>query len=337
MKIREELKRLLQKYVINNILYKILAIVFAFTLWLVILNITDPEYSRTFNNITVKVENEQLVLDGTHVYTITSGETTSITVTGKRSIISGLTANDFAVTANFAELSITNAAPITAELTGTKSRYASQISIVAKDTSMIISLEEMKSKQIPVEIQYFGEPIDGMVVDEANLSPKKVTISAAESVVDSAEQAIVTANYADIADNSILELEPVVYGENGNIIKLTGDTTLDTEYIDVEFKVTYEKQVAIKLEASGTPKAGYELSGIELSQDTITLKGEKEVIVGLDSIIIDGSAVDISDKDADFDVEVDVTPFLPEGVTVYGESPTLTAAVKISKAETASK
>ena len=83
-----KLRRILRKYIINNIGYKILAVVFSFLLWLVILNITDPEYTRTISNIPVQVVNENLVLDGDHVYTISSGDVTSIILTGKRSIIS---------------------------------------------------------------------------------------------------------------------------------------------------------------------------------------------------------------------------------------------------------
>ncbi|MBR6349043.1 MAG: hypothetical protein IKR67_00695, partial [Lachnospiraceae bacterium] len=81
-------KEILQKWVINNIGYKVLALVFAFVLWLVIVNLTDPTVSLTISNIDVEILNEDAVADGSHVYTIESGKVISVTVSGKRSIVS---------------------------------------------------------------------------------------------------------------------------------------------------------------------------------------------------------------------------------------------------------
>ena len=142
------LRKISRKYIFHNFGYKILAVIFAFVLWLVVLNITDPETTRTFSNIPIQILNEDKVLDGTHVYTISSGEYTSVSVTGKRSIITALSLSDFQATADFSELSITNAVPIKVELKGDKQRYSGQLTYYTKDTSMLINLENMTSKQI---------------------------------------------------------------------------------------------------------------------------------------------------------------------------------------------
>ena len=65
-----KVKMFLQKWIVNNIGFKILALVFAFVLWLVITNTTDPVTTRTITGIPVQIENESMVLDGSRVYTI---------------------------------------------------------------------------------------------------------------------------------------------------------------------------------------------------------------------------------------------------------------------------
>lgn len=326
-------RRILRKYIINNIGYKILAIVFSFFLWLVILNNTDPEKTRTISNIPVQIINEDLVLDGEHVLTISSGEVTSVILTGKRSIISSLTADDFSVTADFEELSITNAVPIKVALKGDKARYSNQISMTTRDSSMIISLEEMASKQIPVELEYKGEPLDSVLIEEANLYPKKLTINAPQSITDSAERAVVTVNYAEVSDDTILYLTPSVRDVNDNPIKDSPDISLDESQIIVEFKTSAKKNVPLSVRYSGKPAEGYVASDPELSQDFMAVKGPKEDIDALETIEIPAELLDISGATEDVVEEIDVTPYLPENITVYGESPTMTVTIHISPAD----
>jgi len=316
-------QKILRKYIINNIGYKILAVVFSFLLWLVILNITDPEYTRTLANIPVQIRNENLVLDGTHVYTIASGDVTNVIVTGKRSIISTLTPTDFIVTADFEELSITNAAPIRVELRSDKARYASQISMTTRDTSMIINLEEMTQEQLPVTLEYIGTGPEDIVIDEANLYPKKVTLDAPQSIIDAAETAVVYADLSQITSDTELFLTPELRDADGAPVKITPDTTLDVDEIMAEFRTSVKKSVPIDISVLGTPAAGYAVSDIELSQDTIVVKGPKDVISTLESIVLPPELLDITGASEDVGVELDITPYLPDQVVVYGESPML--------------
>lgn len=327
-------RNILKKYIINNIGYKILAVVFSFLLWLVILNTTDPDYTRTISNIPVQILNENMILDGTHVYTISSGKNTNVVVTGKKSIVSTLNADDFLVTADFAELSITNAVPIKVELTGDKLRYSGQITYSAKDTSMLINLENMTSRQLQVDLEYRGEPEEDIVIDEANISPKKVTLNAPESISDSADKIVVTTNYAGITSDVTQTLTPVILTASGEVIEQGGNVSLEDTEISVEFKVSNKKDVQILANTSGTVAEGYVFDGLELSQDTISVKGPKDAIRSLNRIVIPGEAVKLSGAKEDFNVEIDVSPFLPENVIVYGESSMVTVTVKVREAQT---
>lgn len=331
-----KLKQILKKFIINNIGYKLLAVVFSFLLWVVILNNTDPEYTRTITNIPVKIINEQAVLDGTHVYTIASGETTSAIVTGRRSIISALSADDFLVTADFQQLSLTNAAPIKAELTGDKLRYSGQVELNTKDTSMVINLEDMTSRQMQVEVEYRGELPDNIVIDEANIFPKKVTLEAPESIAGSAAKVVVVANAQMIKSDMEMTLKPIIKNANGSEIKQEGDVSLDTQEALVEFKVSNKKDIPIVVNVSGRLEEGLRFEGLELSQDYTTVKGPAESVRSLNRVVIPYGVINLSELKGDYDFEIDLTPYLPEDVTVYGESPMIMVTVKISEEETVS-
>lgn len=328
-------RKILQKYIINNIGYKILAVVFSFLLWLVILNITDPEYTRTLSNIPVQIRNERLVLDGDHVYTIASGDVTNVIVTGKRSIISTLTVNDFVISADFEELSITNAVPIKVELRSEKARYSSQISMTTTDTSMIINLEEMDSVQLPVTLEYRGSLPENIVIEEANPSPKKVVLQAPQSVTESAKDAVVYVDQSLITEDMEMFLTPEIRTLDGAPLKPGTDSSLDTEGILVEFRTSAKKNVPISVHYHGEPAAGYVLTNVELSQDTIAVKGPVDILDGLGSIELPPELLDLTGADGPISMEVDITPWLPEGVVVYGESSMFTVTADVMSREEA--
>lgn len=88
------------KTLVNNIGYKILAVVFAFILWLVVYNIDDPNKTVRFTT-NVMVENESAITDMNKCYEVLNGtNTVTFSVTAKRSVINKLEDTDFIATAD---------------------------------------------------------------------------------------------------------------------------------------------------------------------------------------------------------------------------------------------
>ena len=168
----------LKKFVTYNVGYKIMAIVFAFILWLVVVNIQNPASPRTFTNIPVEITNEESVLDGGHIYTVRSGKNATITVAGTRSVLANLSAADFEAVADFSSLSLTNAAPITVTLSSDKARYESQVDITLKTPSMVIDIEDLVTQEYPVQVHYIGNKPEGLMIDKVEIAPETLTVSA---------------------------------------------------------------------------------------------------------------------------------------------------------------
>ncbi|MCD8148354.1 MAG: hypothetical protein LUE92_02080, partial [Clostridiales bacterium] len=86
--------------VTNNFWLKILSIVFAVILWLVIVNVEDPEKSVSFS-VSVDIVNTEYLTDIGKTYEVLDDtDTISFTVTGQRSIVENLSASDFKAVAN---------------------------------------------------------------------------------------------------------------------------------------------------------------------------------------------------------------------------------------------
>lgn len=337
-----KIKQTLKKWLINNIGYKIAAVVFAIILWLVIVNIQDPQYTRVISDIPVTIENEDLIAEGEYVYTISSGDTASISVTGPRSVVSALDTDDFLAVANFEELSITNSVPITISMTGTMSRYESQLTITQKTMSMVISLEDIFTKDIEISTSFRGTEVSNLVIDSVSINPSTIEITAPSSVIESLDKAVAMVAYDDIvnalagSDSNRVSLRatPVVYDTDGDTVEMEGDVSSDCEEVTVNITASYTKTVNISIETSGTPADGYELSGITLSFSSVTIKGNLSTLDEITEITLPSSLLSIKNADSDVTVVINLTDYLPDGTEIYDNNVNLIVIAGITESET---
>lgn len=338
-----KIKQILKKWLINNIGYKIAAVVFAVILWLVIVNIQDPQYTRTISDIPVTIENEDLIAEDEYVYTISSGSTATVSVTGPRSVVSALDTDDFLAVANFEELSITNSVPITITMTGTMSRYESQLTITQKTMSMVISLEDVFTADVDVSVSYGGTAASDLVIDSVSISPSAITVTAPRSVITSLDKALAIVSYADIESalsesdtgKVTLRAAPIVYDTDGNIVEMEGDVSSDCSEVTVSISASYTKTVDISIEASGTPASGYALAGTTLSFSSVTLKGTKSVLDEIDSLELPGSLLSVSGAAGDVTVVINLEEYLPEGTEIHDSNVNLIVIADIVEDENA--
>ena len=276
-------KQLFQKWVLNNLKYKIMAVVFAFVLWLVIVNIQDPEKNRTIYNIPVTIENADALADVDRVYSVASGDTVTVVVTGKKSIVDNLSASDFYASANFEELSVTNAVPIKVALTGSKAVYANDVTITPQTTSMILTLDDIVSKSIPVEIKYVGTLPEDEVIDSEVVDPEEIIITAPKQTLETILKIEATVNVDDIYDGAKLRATPIVQDYAGNTVEMEGDISSNCSEVTVEFGVSKLKKIELRVASSGVPAKGYEVENVTTSFDTIVVKGSEEALADLNT------------------------------------------------------
>jgi len=259
------------------------------------------------------------------------GETATVVVSGKRSVINTLTPSDFSATVNFAELSLTNAVPIHIELTGEKARYANSVTINQKTMSMVINLEDVVEQTFDVQVSLRGEPKEGLIIEDADTSPAMVTLTAPESVIARVSHISVEVDATQVQGDMQLECEPVIYGFDGRVIAQNDDVYLDYPVVTVNIMTKATKLVPLAITPVGTPEAKYTLSGISYSKSGVTLKGDAEVLEGIDALQIPGELLNIEGAKEDVKITIDLSAYLPEGVTLYKDTGSVTITASITK------
>ena len=315
----------------NNIGLKFLAVLIALVLWLAIVNVNDPEKTITVSNIPISVTNESAITSRDMVYNVKSEQYLNITVSGKRSIVSNLSAEDFRATASLKELSKVNSIPV--DVTTKNASLGRKITIVKQSAqTILVDVENVEEKDFTdLVVEDTGKVADGYVAGLSSMSTDEVTVKAPTSIIDKIKKVAVRCSLDGTNTNISKKCPVILYDKNDKEIK-SDEIELSDKKIRVNVNVLRAKQVPISTinkDELGKPADGYVVDDVILSSDSITVYGSEESLDSIESLDIQDD-IDVSDAKGDVTQNIDVTGKLPKGLSVSGES-TITVKVLIKK------
>ena len=147
MKIKESLT--------HNVGVKIVAVIIATLIWLTVINITDPEKTVVIYGVPVTVTHEEAISDLDMVYEVKNDKYVNITISGKRSVVGNLSADDFKAIASLKELSKVNSVPI--EVSAKQGSIARKVTIEKQSMqTLMVNVEQMEKQNFDVHVEYSG-------------------------------------------------------------------------------------------------------------------------------------------------------------------------------------
>lgn len=326
------MKKILTKLKIsltNNVGIKVIAVLVAALMWLAVININDPEKTVTIYNVPITMTHEKAITDMGMVYNLESASNINITISGKRSVVGNLAADDFIATASLAEMSKVNAIPV--EVSTKIKSTARKITIVKQSVQTVkVSVEEIEKKEFHVEVEFTGSAAEGYVPGNYSLSKNTVSIKAPESELYKIARVVAVCNLENNSSDISQKCDVVMYDKKGRIIK-SKNITISNKRITIYVNILKEKEVPIKINSVGKPADGYKISDISLSQDNVKLVGADEVLSDIEQLDINEN-IDISRDTKDVKRKIDLNKYIPEGVSISGKSE-VEIQIKIDKLE----
>ena len=310
---------------------KILAVVFSFLLWLVVVNIDDPTQTRTFTAV-VTVTNEDVLKSAGKLYEIKDGvNTVSFRVTAKRSIIEKLSPSDFSATADMNSLENEERIPVTI---AAKS-YANYITISSKQNYLYVVLEDEQTERFVIEAQTTGTIETGLTVDSVTSSPTVITVTGPEDVVSTIDKVVASANITGVTSNFTESVIPKFYDSEGEEVD-SKELTLSVSTVSVSVSFSNIKTVDLVVKTSGTLDSSLTLDSIKTDPSSVGIKGEATALNDVTSITIPDTVINLSDLTGSFTTTVDISSYLPEGITLADGSSSKVTIYVLMSGETAS-
>lgn len=299
----------------SNFGTKVLSVAIALILWFIVGNINDPVITRSFNDVPVQVVNEDVLESINKVYEITEGDTVSIIVRGKSSIVKNLRAADFTATADLSKLSIVNAVPIDVAVAknSVHSNRSGQMEIsLGRVNTLKVKIEDRGQKMLPVVVETEGTVAKGYAIGSKTSSPNMVEVSGSESMIKRLKEIRIKVDVGD-ANKDISTRQTVkFYDQNGDPVEAT-TIECDTAAVDVLIGLWRTKEIPLFMETTGTVKQGYGISAFDYEPKTVLIAASKDKLQEITELTIDPLDVDRQFESLEKTITID-SSFLPEGV-----------------------
>ena len=314
------MKNNVQKAFTNNLGFKILALFFAFTLWLFVYNLEDPTKSKTLT-ISVNIANREVLENmGKYYEVLERSNEVSFSVTAARSILDKLDESDFVATADMDQIVLSENSeranvPIDIVCIANVNKNAIKLSSTSKNLKL--SLEDLMIKQFGVSAKSKGKVAEGYALGNVQVTaPNVLKVSGPKSIVESIVSAVATIDVSGMSDSwTTYKAKPVLYDKDGKEIDETRLTKSDNT-VNVSAEILSTKEVAIAVKPSGSPMSGYKQTSISSTPTTILLKGSKTVLNSINSIEIPDGLVSIANADKDVKAMIDVSEYIPDGASL---------------------
>ena len=304
----------------NNLFLKILSVIFAFFLWMVVVNIDDPDVTEIITGIPITIINEEKITEQGQVYYIEFpiNQSGSVMVKGARSIVDKLKPSDIKATVDFSDVSSVGAVTINYTL-------PEGVQLVTKRVEMMrIVTETLKSDTFEVSIVTKGSTADGYLVGDHKVSPNRVKITAPESILNLIKKVVVEVDVDGMSTDISTQSKLRLYDGNGKEINYAenSDITISATTLNVSINMLRTQVKNLELELTGEVQDGYRFLGMNCDVTQIAVKGLPSKVTAFSTISVPASSgeLDLSALTEKTEIMIDINRYLPEGISLRDES-----------------
>ncbi len=325
----------MKERLINNLGLKILSIFLAFFVWLVVVNVSNPEVART-KEVPLEIENEQILLAANRTYELTgSKNTVTVTYNVRTRDEYKVKASDFRACIDLAELyDVTGSVPVKVEVLNNKEIIQDA---AARPGVARVTTEDLQKKRFNLEFMIQGqdELAEDYAINSMMANPDYVYVEGPVSQVGLISTVGLAINVSGESEDLVGKTTPVFYNANGSVINLTDRVKVNVSEVDYTIGISKVKYLNIDFNVSGTAAAGYQFAGVESSAKTVSVVGLKTNLASINKIEIPSSVLNIDGATGDKVVQVDLRGYLPDGVELAeAESAVIDVRLKVEPLET---
>lgn len=314
----------------NKITSIALSVVIAFGLWLYVVTNISQETTNTFHNIPIAWEGETVLNENGLMVTDRSHNTAAMTFTGNRSDLNKLNPNNITLRADLSKIDEPGTQiPVNYSYSLPGDVPSSAVAVEDKSPAMLyVTVEERRTKEVEVEIEWIGSAPDGFMTDRENrvLDYASIMVSGPASVADQIEKAVIEVDLTERRESIDQNFRYTLCNAEGEPVDAELITT-NAEEVHLTVKIQKVKEVALALDITYGGGATAENTTVELSTTTIRLSGGEAVLEELGDTIILGK-LNLAEVPKSQTIPYPIN--LPEGITNLSNVAEVQASVRFT-------
>lgn len=296
----------------QNTAPKVLSLLISFLLWIFVMDQVNPEQTKVLQDIPVTLLNiEELEKNGLVLMDDKESFNINAKVVGRRNDLLDVSSEDIKLTASLSGYGKgSNEIPI--DIKG----YPGNL-VVSELSNPILEVNIDRVVELPklVDIKLMGEIPSGHVKEGIIINPEEVIVSGPESIVNSVDRLVGQLDIEGVVDDIQRDIVIKAIDKDGNNVP---EVVIKDKIVGVDYLIDELKTVEVKPVIEGDLSSDYHLVDYKVSPEKVTIKGDSEILDGLESVLSKG--IDISNSTYSFERELELQ--LPEGVqTMYLEVP----------------
>lgn len=304
---KEEVKKKLS----GDLGLKIFSAVIAICLWFYVVQVQDPDISRTIKNVPV-VFTQTNLLEAKNLILLNGEEyTVDVEIRGPRKNVMGVNKKNLNVLVDVGSIEKTGQHTLVTKIV---LPYAN-IEVVGKNPSTLqVTADSLITVTKPVEIVEVGTPKDTYEPGKKSATPEEISIKGPKTIVDGIQRVAVNVDVSEKTADITGKQSIVVYGAGDQEIK-SPMLSFSEEEIAVHIEILKSKTVDLELifaESAKHFEKEYVLD--KNSIKSVQIAGVQSMIENMDKV----KTKEITRQDINEHGEVTVTLDLPEGVRSLG-------------------
>lgn len=302
----------LKKSLQHNWGLKLSSVFLAFVIWFIVTMVGDPQDTRPYSNIQVRLVNTELLENQNKVYEVLDNtDIVRVRVTAPTSVFQSLRAGDIIAEADVSKLTDINTIAITYYV---QNANLDVVSFEGDHNAVRLNVEDRASKWIRVAYQTVGEVAEGYVVGNITTDQTSINISGGESAVRQVESAYAELNVEGATNNISANVNIYLRDAEGNRINLD-KIEKSAEQLHLTAEILATKVVPVETELSGQPADGYMVVGEkQQSLETVLIAGTLANLAGVSKIQVPETKLDLTGLTDDKTFTVNLKDFLPNNI-----------------------
>ena len=287
----------------------IVCVLLSFSLWVYISNVENVNRTIELKNVSVTIENESALSESKLVLLPDQVFEVNLRIEGPSKKVYSISKKDFNLKVDLSAYALksgVNNIPVKIV------DYPEGINI--KNTGNLIIkvvLENLEEKNINVTPKVNTTFQDGISEVSSEISPQKVTISGALSLIDKVSQVIIDGSESNISRNFSKTFNLKAVDANGDEVD---GVEISTKKVTYSMKVKKQKEVPIKIDYQGSLPNGISKESEELSIKNVIISGEVDDVDKIESI--ETEPIYLSNITENKKITLDL--IIPEGINVVG-------------------